>query len=130
VKGSKEAIRIARQLLRWSFDDGKVNPDRVRAFIKKLGEDQPRGYMAILAAYQRMMRLELEKKHAVVESAEKLADAIRDELKKDLQKKYGDDMTIEYKETPNLMGGMRVRVGSDVWDGSVKARLESLSSKL
>ena len=130
MKGSKEAIRIARQLLRLSFQDGKVDADRVKRFTKKIAEDKPRGYLTILNSYQHMMRLELEKKHATIESAEVLSDAIRNELKADLQKKYGDDMTIEYKETPALMGGMRVRVGSDVWDGSVKARLEALSNKL
>lgn len=107
-----------------------MDADRVKRFVKKIAEDKPRGYMAILSSYQRMMRLELEKKHAIIESAEKLSDGIRGELLKDLQKKYGEDLTIEYKETPALMGGMRVRVGSDVWDGSVKARLEALSNKL
>jgi len=28
-----------------------------------------------------------------------------------------------------LIGGMRIRVGSDVWDGSVKNRLERLNDK-
>jgi F-type H+-transporting ATPase subunit delta len=130
LKGSKEAVRIARQLLRLSFQDGKVDADRVKRFTKKIAEDKPRGYLTILNSYQQMMRLELEKKHAIIESAEKLSDSISSELKADLQKKYGEDMTIEYKETPALMGGMRVRVGSDVWDGSVKARLETLSNKL
>ncbi len=37
---------------------------------------------------------------------------------------------MEFKSNPGLLGGMRVRVGSDVWDGSVKNRLERLREKV
>ena len=47
-----------------------------------------------------------------------------------LQKKFGDSLTTEFKTTPELIGGMRVKVGSDVWDGSVKAKLNRLSDRL
>jgi len=44
-----------------------------------------------------------------------------------LKARYGDDVTSEFKVVPDLLGGMRVRVGSDIWDGSVKTRLDQLS---
>jgi F-type H+-transporting ATPase subunit delta len=44
-----------------------------------------------------------------------------------LKARYGDDVTSEFKVVPELLGGMRVRVGSDIWDGSVKTRLDQLS---
>ena len=44
-----------------------------------------------------------------------------------LQEKYGHDLSFEFKVTPELLGGMRIRVGNDVWDGSVKGRLDRLS---
>jgi F-type H+-transporting ATPase subunit delta len=48
----------------------------------------------------------------------------------DLRRKYGSTLTAEFKVNPDLLGGMRVKVGSDVWDGSVKARLTDLKNKL
>jgi F-type H+-transporting ATPase subunit delta len=62
-----------------------------------------------------------------VESAERLSDDIKDGVLKDLKARYGDDVTSEFKVVPDLLGGMRVRVGSDIWDGSVKTRLDQLS---
>ena len=44
----------------------------------------------------------------------------------DLRKKYGKDLTFDFQTNPDLLGGMRVKVGSDVWDGSVRARLQQL----
>jgi F0F1-type ATP synthase delta subunit len=36
-------------------------------------------------------------------------------------------MTAEFAEDPDLIGGIRVRVANDVYDGSVKARLAALA---
>jgi F-type H+-transporting ATPase subunit delta len=47
-----------------------------------------------------------------------------------LKKKYGSDLTTDFVVNPQLLGGMRIRVGSDVWDGSVRNRLERLQQQL
>jgi F-type H+-transporting ATPase subunit delta len=47
-----------------------------------------------------------------------------------LKKKYGSDLTTEFVVNPELLGGMRIRVGSDVWDGTVRNRLERLQQEL
>ena len=47
----------------------------------------------------------------------------------DLKKKYGSQIAPEFSVNPELLGGMKIRVGSDVWDGSVKNRLERLGEQ-
>jgi F-type H+-transporting ATPase subunit delta len=42
--------------------------------------------------------------------------------------KYGEGLTSEFKVNPDLIGGVRVHVGSDVYDGSVRGRLARLKS--
>ena len=44
--------------------------------------------------------------------------------------RFGADITHELKVTPALIGGIRVQLGSDVWDGSVSGRLQHLQSTL
>jgi F-type H+-transporting ATPase subunit delta len=39
---------------------------------------------------------------------------------------YGPDLSTSFAERPALIGGMRIRVGSDVYDGSIKAGLVAL----
>jgi F-type H+-transporting ATPase subunit delta len=70
--------------------------------------------------------LEFEKRHAVVESAVELQPATRASVEADLRAKCGPDLTFDFVINPELLGGMRVKVGSDVWDGSIKARLQRL----
>ena len=52
------------------------------------------------------------------------------EIAEAFKKKYGDDLTTEFVVDPALLGGIRVRVGSDVWDGTLRHRLERLQQQL
>ena len=130
MKVSKDAARAARQLLRLSYKDGKLQGDVVKDITRRVGESKPRGYLAILHEYGRLLRLEVGKRQATIESATELGAQTGAELIEDLRKKYGDDLTAEFKVNPDLIGGMRVKVGSDVWDGSVLARLTALKNAL
>lgn len=130
MKASKDALRVARGLMRLSIVDGRIDKDRVAKIIKRIKEEKPRGHLGILTTYSRLLRLEVQKKQAVVESAEELGAQTGNDVLEDLRRKYGDDLTAEFKVNPDLIGGMRVKVGSDVWDGSVRARLEALKNKL
>ena len=52
------------------------------------------------------------------------------EIVANLKNKYGNDLATEFQVDPQLLGGMRIRVGSDVWDGSVRNRLQRLQHEL
>jgi len=93
-------------------------------------EKKPRHYIDLLENYKRLIRLEVEKRHARIESATELSSDTNTRITKNLQKKYGKDVTTEFVVNPELLGGMRIRVGSDVWDGSVRNRLERLQQQL
>ena len=47
-----------------------------------------------------------------------------------LKSKFGSDITTEFRTSPALLGGLRVKLGSDVWDGSVNSRLAAFSQQL
>ena len=130
MKISKEARRLSRQLFRITVKDGKVDMEIAKKCVQKLKETKPRNYIQALNDYLRMLRLEIEKRHAVIESASELKGSEKDAVIADLKKKYGDDLTTEFRTNEELLGGMRVKVGSDVWDGSVKARLDRLRDAL
>ena len=130
MKSKKEAQRIARQLMKATVVDGGVNMGTVKTIVSKLAKEQPRGYLMLIDAYHRLVRMELEKNHAVIESAEPVGAAMEKSLTADLKKKYGNQLTTEFKVVPELLGGMRVKVGSDVLDGSVRARLQRLEEAI
>ena len=130
MKVSKVAQSTARRIFRLCSKDGQVNETHLRAAIKKLAKDKPRDYRGMLQALRRLVRAEEAKKQVTVESAVALTDATANKVKKSLASQYGKDLNFEFKVTPELLGGMRVRVGNDLFDGSVKARLEQLQESL
>lgn len=130
MKITKEIRQLSRELLRASFTDGQLDRGKIASLVQSLIERKPRHYLDILENYKRLIRLEVEKRHARIESAAPLTSETTLRILKNLKKKYGKDLTTELVVNPQLLGGMRVRIGSDVWDGTVRNRLERLKQQL
>ena len=130
MKLNKEIRQLSRKMLQASFTDGQLDPGRIASLVDSLVAHKPRNYIDVLKNYKRLLRLELEKRHATIETASEVDPAIRSEIEANLKSKYGNDLSTEFHVDPQLLGGMRIRVGSDVWDGSVRNRLERLQHEL
>ena len=130
MKINKETRQLSRQLLRSSFVDGQLDRGRVSQLVKTLIEQKPRNYIKVLDAFRRLLRLEVEKRSATIESATELPPEAASQLAQNLKRKYGPDLATTFVINPELLGGMRIRVGSDVWDSSVRNRLQRLQQQL
>src|SRR3954469_10812025 len=130
MKVNKEIRRISRELLRASFTDGQLDQGKIGSLVESLITKRPRHYLSVLENYKRLLRLEIEKRHARVESATELAPEVASNITMNLKRRYGNDLTTEFLVDPAVLGGMRIRVGSDVWDGTVRNRLERLANEL
>ena len=128
MKIPREAASTARRAFRMCMKGDRLNDDNLRKVFKKIAASKPRNHKAILHSLARLTRIELSRREVVVESSAALDDATVERVQTGLAAKYGQDLTYEFKVTPDLIGGMRIRVGNDVWDGSVKARLARLAN--
>jgi F-type H+-transporting ATPase subunit delta len=126
MKISKSAQREARQLFRSCQVNGLLDANRVRQVVKLLAERKPRGYLGILSRLQRLVKLDVEQHTANVESATPLSAGLQADVSGRIKNKYGDGVDISFSENPALIGGLKIRIGSDLYDGSVKMRLEKL----
>jgi len=130
MKINKEIRRLSREMLRASFTDGQLDHGRIASLVESLIARKPRNYIAVLKNYRHLLRLEVEKRRARVETASELDSEAGSKLVANLKKKYGNDLATEFMVNPQLLGGMRIQVGSDVWDGTVRGRLERLQQQL
>jgi len=130
MKVNKEIRQISREMLRASFTDGQLDSGRIASVVDSVIARKPRNYVDILKNYRRLLRLELEKRSARIETASEVDPGVKTEIVASLRKKYGGGLTTEFLVNPQLLGGMRIRVGSDVWDGTVRNRLERLQQQL
>jgi F-type H+-transporting ATPase subunit delta len=127
MKISKQEQREARQLFRSCLANGLLDENRVRQAVSLLVSKKPRGCVGILSRLLRLVKLDLERHAARVESATPLAANLQADVADRIRKIYGDGLDISFSQNPALIGGLRIRVGSDLYDGSVKTRLERLA---
>ena len=77
-----------------------------------------------------MVRLDHDRHTALVESAAPLSSGLRDSIQADLMHVYGPGLVASFVDNPALIGGLRIKVGSDVYDTSVRSRLAALEARL
>jgi F-type H+-transporting ATPase subunit delta len=105
-----------------------LDEGRVRQAVQQVIATKPRGYFAILSHFQRLVKLDVDRRTARVQSAVPLAEPQQASIQTSLARRYGAGLAFAFTQNPSLIGGLRVQVGSDVFDGSVQARLADLEA--
>ena len=126
MKTTKQLQREARQLFRFCLIEGSLNEDRVRQAVQEVLRAKRRGGLKLLSYFQHFVKLERDRHRAEIESAISLPDELRANVLSNLDRLYGPGLNTSFAINPSLIGGMRIRVGCDVYDRSVRAELASL----
>jgi F-type H+-transporting ATPase subunit delta len=124
---TKQAVRDAKQLFRFCLLGGRVDEDRVRMAVQKVLQVKRRGYLTVLRHFVRLLKLEYERHAAKIESAVPLPPDLRIRVQMGLERAYGPGLTALFTQNSGLIGGMRIKVGSDVYDNSVRSVLATLA---
>lgn len=126
MKINRQARRDAKALFQACRPGGLLDEAKVRAVVQKVIEAKPRGYLGVLHYFQRLVRLEIERRTAVVHSATPLSAEFQNSISADLGASHGAGLRLSFVVDPSLLGGLRVRVGSQIHDGTVAGRLAAL----
>lgn len=126
MKANKQTKREARKLFRLCCVNGSFDEGRIRQVVERIIQAKNRGYLALLSEFDRRVRLAHTEHTAEVETATTLPVDLRITVKARLEKAYGPEIQIQFTEKPELIGGMRIKIGSDVYDGSVLSELAKL----
>jgi len=126
MKTIKQSKREARRLFRWSLVNGSLDEGRVRRIVQSILASKRRGYLALANHFERLVRLDRLRHTAEVESAAPLSPDLQASVAASLARIYGPGINSSFAERPELIGGVRIRVASDIYDGSIKAGLAAL----
>ena len=124
---TKQSRRNAKSLLRACLVNGRLEEDRVRRVVEEVAGAKPRGYVGLLTYFKHLVELDVARRTARVESATALSPELQASVAANLAKTYGPGLSLTFAHNPALIGGLRVAVGSDVYDGSVQGRLNTLA---
>jgi F-type H+-transporting ATPase subunit delta len=127
MAADKQTKLLAKQLFKLSVVNGVVSPEQVAGVLGWVEKTSPRRPVALLKAYHHRIALELAKSRAEVEHAGPVTDATLKQIEAAMTKRYARPVTASAQPNARLLAGLRVRVGSDVYESSVAAQLASLS---
>ena len=128
MKISKQSRRDGKTLFNVCRVNGILDEGKVRQVLTAVVARKPRGYVATLHHFHRLVKLDLARRTAVVESATQLAPAIQESIRGNLATRHGAGLDLSFKVNAGVIGGLKVRVGSDIYDGTVAGRLAALES--
>ena len=126
MKATRQTKREAKRLFRWCLVNGLLDEVRVRQVVRRVIDAKRRRGLALLSHFRRLVKLDYARHTARVESAMPLPEDLRASVEAGLVRAYGPGIKASFAHNPELIGGMRIKVGSDVYDGSVRARLADL----
>jgi F-type H+-transporting ATPase subunit delta len=134
--------------LREVWDNPSISGEQKRAvldaIVKRAGISRPvRNFVAVLidkrrtrflseiaAQFARDLNERLGIAQAEITTARELSSQERTELETDLSRVTGKTIRANYEQDPKILGGAIARVGSTVYDGSVKGQLERIRQQL
>ena len=95
-----------------------------------IDNDRIAGVSEVAAAYRHLMQDKLGIHPAEITTARELGDEERTALLTEVGKLAGGRVEATFKQDKSILGGTVVRIGSTVYDGSVRGRLERLREEL
>jgi F-type H+-transporting ATPase subunit delta len=126
----RQTRREAKQLFRLCLVNGLLDENRVRQVVRRVLDSKRRGSLALVSHFLHLVKLDRVRHTAEVRSATPLPADLQAGIQAGLARIYGPGVSASFTQDPALIGGMRIRVGSDVYDGSVRARLTALERNL
>ena len=129
MNANKQARREATKLFRSCMVNGLLDEERARRTVQQIVATRSRVFLGILSHFRRLVKLDDARRTAKVESARALPADVQASVKGGLARVYGAGLNVSFADNPALIGGMRIQVGSDVYDGSVRCRLGALEQR-
>ena len=129
MKSTRQIKRDAHELWRVCLTDGVLDEARARQAIDQIVASRHTGALAVLKQFLRLLRLDTAARTAIVASATPLDAGVRAQVERGLGRMHGRPVATEFVVDPSLIGGMRVQIGSDVYDGTIRAGLNELESR-
>jgi F-type H+-transporting ATPase subunit delta len=142
-----DAVRESIELRR-VWESPAISAEQKRAvlgaIVRQMGVARPiRNFVAILIDHRRIAMLDdvakqfdselnaqLGLAEAEVSSVRPLSTDGKRELESQLERITGKKVRAHYSANPDLLGGVVVRVGSTIYDGSVRGQLEKIRQEL
>lgn len=129
MKQDKDLVKLINKLASESFKEGILNEYKVTKVIKLLKSQSKSNALFSLSEYLKALKRKLRKHILYIETTIPIASSQIKRIKKVLEKKI-KITRVETKINPDILGGFRLKVGDEVWDYSILAKLNQVKEAI
>ncbi|MGW0772731.1 F0F1 ATP synthase subunit delta [Streptomyces sp. NPDC002835] len=127
---NRSATVAAKGELLRSLLGGKADPVTERLIVRLVTQPRGRSLESGLDSLSKLAAARRDRMVAVVTSAVPLSEAQKQRLGAGLARIYGRDMHLNLEVDPTVLGGITVRVGDEIINGTVAERLEEATRRM
>jgi len=126
MSSARKSAELARQLFGLTLEQGRLVPERVTAVLQWVEKNRPENPSAVLRALKRLVAAEISRSQVVIEYAGEPSPAVLAEVTASMSRHYGRPLQAVTIARPELIAGLRVRVGCDIYENTVVSQLAAL----
>ncbi len=130
MKLTQEVRLSAKRLFKLAVAGDKINEERILAIVDDVLKRKPRHYIPILKRFVALLKFEIEKQTLTISSAKKMEQSEIHQIVAAMNRLFSQVNYIRSEIDPSLIGGLKIKLGSNVWDDSVRGRLQKVEREL
>lgn len=128
MSATKQVRATAKLLLKLSLDEGQLSEAKVRDVLAWFEQKPPAHAAAVLREYHRLVLREYNRGRARIEYAGSLSSGAIASLITELSRLYHRPVSATAVENPDLIAGLRIHIGDDVFERSIAGQLAQLDA--
>lgn len=129
-KNKKENLKIAKKIFKISLSNNDLDRAKIKIVVGEIKKLYKRAAVGILKSFVTIMQNKIRRQTLTIESTQSLNSNEVAKLKRSFEKKSPEKITIQLKQNPNILGGLKITLDDTQWDYSIKGKIDQMKEIL
>lgn len=129
-KSKKENLKIAKKFFNISLSNNDLDRAKIKIVVGEIKKLYKRAAVGILKSFVTIMQNKIRRQTLTIESTQSLNSNVVAKLKQSFEKKSPEKITIQLKQNPNILGGLKITLDDTQWDYSIKGKIDQMKDIL
>ena len=130
MKITNSSLAQGRRIFRLCLENGVLNEKKLSKVVQLLSKNSERQSRSLLLGISKAFRHYSSEKTALIISANDLINSEKKMIMQKIKEDYGSHFNVDFKVDPRLLGGLKIQIGDNVWDGSLLGKVNQLGENL
>ncbi len=129
-KSKKENLKIAKKFFKISLSNNDLDRAKIKIVVGEIKKLYKRAAVGILKSFVTIMQNKIRRQTLTIESTQSLNNNEVAKLKRSFEKKSPEKITLQLKQNPNILGGLKITLDDTQWDYSIKGKIDQMKEIL